>query len=194
MAALRDQQLILKVDEQDALCESHPNAQVELQENPLRWRSGHVGRVGEAERHIGQVEARFKRTQGRHLCIAEDIGQLALNSIADGEFRGVRTDTGLIESYCHDARKKGARGATDRKSVEGIWTKYRGVVHLGLVIDYLERIGDSLDEVFKKAWYFALLLASGYPKGTGKPYVPPDEKINFIEYQSVRVVEAEIGD
>jgi hypothetical protein len=71
-------------------------------------------------------------------------------------------------------------GARDKDTLRKIWNSYRGVVHLGIAIDYCENHPAQNLHVFHLAELFRKTLSENCPKGTSKPYVDPGEQISFL--------------
>jgi integrase len=75
---------------------------------------------------------------------------------------------------------KALSGAKDLDVLRAIWKTYRGVVHLGMAMDYCDEQPDSERNVLHVAETYRRGLSLFCPKGTKKPYVPVDDQITFL--------------
>jgi hypothetical protein len=100
-----------------------------------------------SERHEASYE--FSRTCKQYeeltemwLNVAEQIGKLIWLSIQDKKFEGVQTKEGILKQVRDQALENDIRGAKDLDVLRKAWGTYRGVVHLGMAIDYCEECPD----------------------------------------------------
>lgn len=139
------------------------------------------------DRHEGghdfaQTGWRYDERNERRLNIAEHIGKLVLISILEKKFEGVQTDQGLLKQLSDHAREHNISGAKDLDTLRAIWKMYRGVVHLGMAIDFCEDYPDHTLSVLDLAETTRQKLSHFCPKGTKKPYVDESEQIMFSHY------------
>ena len=139
-----------------------------------------AGERHEAAFELSQTFNRYEDRNERKLNVAEQIGKLVWLSIQDKKFEGVQTNNGLLKQVQDDARKHDVSGAKDKDTVRKIWNTYRGVVHLGMAIDYCDESPDQNLNVLHVAERFRRDLSQSCPKGTSKPYVDPAEQISFL--------------
>lgn len=137
-----------------------------------------------SERHealyeLQQTARRYEDKNERKLNIAEEIGKRIWDSAQAKEFRGVQAAGGILDQVRHTAKEAGISGGRDKDTLRKIWNTYRGVVHLGMAIDYceenpaLETNEVQLAEVFRRG------LSEYCPKGTTRAYVNSNEQIHF---------------
>lgn len=148
--------------------------------NFIKWVAETAGERHEAAIEFAQTANRYEGGNERKLNVAEHIGKLVWLSIKDGKFEGVQTDNGLLKQTQDAARTHGVSGARDKDTVRKIWNTYRGVVHLGMAIDYCDDSPDQNLNVLHVAERFRRDLSQSCPKGTSKPYVDPAEQISFL--------------
>lgn len=95
-----------------------------------------------AAREYGVLWQRYKGKNGlgneRKLNIAEQIGKMVLLSIQEKTFIGLHTPGGILEQVREQGAEFEVRGAIDKDSSRETWSAYRGVVHLGIALDYCE--------------------------------------------------------
>lgn len=145
-----------------------------------QWVAETAGERHEAAFELSQTFNRYEDRNERKLNVAEQIGKLVWLSIQDKKFEGVQTNNGLLKQVQDDARKHDVSGAKDKDTVRKIWNTYRGVVHLGMAIDYCDESPDQNLNVLHVAERFRRDLSQSCPKGTSKPYVDPAEQISFL--------------
>ena len=137
----------------------------------------------EAARDYELLWQRYEGANGlgneRKLNIAEHGGKLVLTAITDALFTGMQTKTGVLAQLRDQASEDGVRGAVDKDAVRKIWSTYRGVVHLGIAIDFAKDNPNLPVDVLSYAEQFRKTLSQTCPKGTKKPYVDPAEQISF---------------
>lgn len=150
---------------------------------------GWVGKTSpqrhEAAIELAQQAGRYDGKNERKLNVAEHIGKLILLSIQDGKFEGVQVDGGILDQVRETAKKFNVTGAKDKDTVRKIWKTYRGVVHLGMAMDYCEKVPDQDENVLHLAERFRQGLSQNCPKGTSKPYVDPDEQTSFVYLSTI---------
>lgn len=156
------------------------NADPEIDAEFMQWVAKTSGERHEAAYELAQTAKRYESKNERKLNVAEQIGSLVWLSIQDKTFRGVHSESGLLDHVQHQARNLGVSGARDKDTVRKIWNTYRGVVHLGMAIDYCDESADQNLNVLHVAERFRRDLCLNCPKGTSKPYVDPDEQVSFI--------------
>lgn len=138
------------------------------------------GRRHDAAYELAQTAQRYEIKNERKLNVAEQIGKLVFLSISDRKFAGLHTEVGILQQVQNDARRYGISGAKDKDVLRKIWSTYRGVVHLGMAMDYCE--DNPLDDVdvLQLAENYRRVLSEHCPKGTAKPYVSVGEQIKFL--------------
>ena len=143
----------------------------------------HVARTSrrrhDAAYELAQTSQKYEAKNERKLNVAEQIGKLVCLSILDGKFAGLHTEVGILQQVQNDARRYDISGAKDKDVLRKIWSTYRGVVHLGMAMDYCE--DNSLDNinVLQLAEDYRRVLSEHSPKGTSKPYVSVGEQKKF---------------
>jgi hypothetical protein len=142
-----------------------------------------------SERHqasyeYSQTAGRYEAGNERKLNVAEHIGKLIWHSIQDSKFKGLQTPGGILEQVRDEAKKYKISGARDKDTLREIWNMYRGVVHLGMAIDYLDEHANHGQNVLDLAENYRRGLSQFCPKGTKKPYVAAAEQIMFV-YPSI---------
>jgi hypothetical protein len=70
-------------------------------------------------------------------------------------------------------------GARDKDTVRKSWRAYRGIVHLGMAMDYGEEQTLPPGEVLLLAEQIRRTFSQTCPKGTSRPYIPQSEQISF---------------
>jgi len=133
----------------------------------------------EAAHEFSAIARRYETKNERRLNIAEHVGKLVWDSIQSQEFKGLHVAGGILEKVRTIAKQEGIQGARDKDVLSRTWMTYRGVVHLGMAMDYCEDNPGKGLEVLDVAERFRLGLSQGFPKGTRKPYVPEAEQISF---------------
>lgn len=151
----------------------------------MHWVAISTTQRSEAAYEFSETSKRYENKNERKLNIAEELGFLIFNSIKDGKFRGMHTSGGIFEQIRAVAEEDGTHGAKDKNVLRELWQKYRGVVHLGMAIKYLEENPDQHFDILELAELFRSILSENCPKGTSKPYVHPDEQISFVYLSSI---------
>ena len=146
----------------------------------IKWAAKTASERHEATIELSQTINRYEFKNERKLNVAEQAGKLAWLSIQDKKFEGVHTYNGLLQQVQDDARKHDVSGAKDKDTLRKTWKMYRGVVHLGMAIDYCDESTDQNLNVLHVAEMFRSDLSQNCPKGTTKPYVDPAEQISFL--------------
>ncbi len=123
---------------------------------------------------------RYEANNEFRLNVAERIGKCIVASIDAGKFEGVQSLTGILAQVRDEAKKAKIRGAVDKDVLRRIWKDYRGVVHLGMAIDYCGGNPLARADVLRVAEQVRCLLSEKCPKGTSKPYVDPRKQIKFV--------------
>ncbi len=151
----------------------------------MQWVAKTAGERHEAAFELSQTSNRYEVRNERKLNVAEQFGKLAWLSIKDKKFEGVHTYNGLLHQVQYDARKHDVSGAKDKDTGRKIWNTYRGVVHLGMAIDYCDESPDQNLNVLHVAEKFRRELSHNCPKGTSKPYVDPAAQISFLYISNI---------
>ena len=151
----------------------------------LQWVAITSGKRSEAAYEFSETGRRYESKNERKLNIAEEVGFQIFKSIQDQEFKGVHTRGGIFEQIRDVAVEDGVHGARDEDVVRKLWQIYKGVVHLGMAIKYLEENPDQHWNVLELAELYRKTLCQNCPKGTKKPYVDPEEQISFIYISSI---------
>lgn len=151
----------------------------------MHWAAISSGQRSEAAYGFSETSKRYEAKNEKKLNIAEALGSQVFHSVKDGEFRGMHTSGGIFEQIRAMAKKDGIHGAKDKNVLSDLWQRYRGVVHLGMAITYLEDNPDQRFCVLELAELFRSTLSKNCPKGTSKPYVRPDEQISFVYLSSI---------
>lgn len=146
----------------------------------VRWAATTAQPRYEAAHAFHEIAQRYNSKNERQLKIAEYIGKKVWDSIETGKFQGVQVAGGLLEQTSEYAREMGVRGAKDLDVLRKIWKRYRGVVHLGMAMDYVEEHPETRVHVLHLAERIRLGLSTNCPKGTSIPYVDPQEQISFL--------------
>lgn len=146
----------------------------------MQWVADTAGERHEAAIELSQTFRRYEERNERKLNVAEQIGRRVWLSIQDKKFEGVQTHNGLLQQVQDQARKLNVSGAKDKDTVRRIWNTYRGVVHLGMTIDYCDESPEQSLDVLHVAERFRRDLSQNCPKGTSKPYVDTAEQISFL--------------
>jgi hypothetical protein len=143
-----------------------------------------VGRTAEgryeAAHRFSEIAQRYEGRNQRKLNIAEDIGKRVWDSIQARRFLGVYVKGGLLDQVSDYAKQHSISGARDRAVLEKIWTTYRGVVHLGMAMDYCEMHPKTQWHVLHLAEKFRVALSSNCPRKHPNPYVDPQDQISFL--------------
>lgn len=129
---------------------------------------------------IAELLERYEKRNERHLDIAERIGNAVFSTIKDKEFRGLQTKSGILKMVSDEARDLKLHGGRDKDVVRKIWTTYRGVVHLGMALDYLYDNPDQDFQLLQKAEFYREQLATNRPRNATEPYVSPEVQFQFL--------------
>lgn len=151
----------------------------------IQWIAKSSSERDEANYDFLQTARRYEERNERKLNVAEHIGKLIWHSIQDKRFEGVQTPEGILKQVSDQALKCQISGARDLDTLRKIWNAYRGVVHLGMAIDYCDDYPGHKENVLFLAENFRLGLSRFCPKGTKKPYVSEDEQIIFYYYSDI---------
>jgi len=92
----------------------------------------------------------------------------------------VQTKTGILNQLTSAGRDHGIKGAKDKDVVRKSWGTYRGIVHLGMAMDFCEDQKVSTGEVLFVAEQIRRVLSGSCPNGTSEPYVSRQEQISFV--------------
>lgn len=149
----------------------------------VTWTAQTAAERDDAIYEFSRVSRTYEDRNERRLNIAEHAGKLIYNSILEGRRQGVQTPSGILYQVTLAGREHGISGARDKDTVRKSWGAYRGIVHLGIAIDFCEDQLDQPEEVLFVAERIRRVLSEFCPKGTSEPYVPPEEQISFI-YES----------
>ncbi|MGH1575746.1 hypothetical protein [Planktotalea sp.] len=145
----------------------------------VEWIASSTTERHEAGFELSQTGQRFESKNELKLNIAEHIGLLIFHTVQDEKFEGLHSFGGILEQVSDDARRTNTRGAKDIDTLRKNWNTYRGVVHLGLAIDYSEEYPDQGFHVLHLAELFERTLSENCPKGTSKAYVDQGGQIHF---------------
>ena len=146
----------------------------------VQWVAATAAERHEAAFDLSQIGQRYEAKNERKLNIAEHIGTKIWLSIQDGKFEGLHTKGGVLEQVSDDARDFSVPGGKDKDTLRKIWNSYRGVVHLGMAINYCEDNPDQNLNILHLADFFRRSLSEISPKGTKKPYVNQGLQFYFI--------------
>lgn len=148
------------------------------------WVVASTGDRQAAAMEFAETAQRYTTQQERKLNIAEEVGFHIFLSIQEGRNSGVHTEDGVLERVRHSAKETNIAGARDRDTLREIWNGYRGVVHLGLAMNFCEENPEKGLNVLHVAEEFRELLSTSCPKGTQKPYVDAVLQTSFV-YKSM---------
>ncbi|TGD64080.1 hypothetical protein EYC08_11685 [Tabrizicola sp. WMC-M-20] len=146
----------------------------------VQWIAQTSAERHEASYEFSQTGRRYEDRNERRLNVAEHIGKLIWLSIQDKRFEGVQTDEGLLKQVSNQARDHSISGAKDKDTLREIWKTYRGIVHLGMALDYCDEHPASEQNVLHLAEEYRKSLSHFCPKGTKTPYVLECEQIKFV--------------
>lgn len=133
----------------------------------------------EAAFRFAEFSRRHDGVLAKKLMVAEHIGSKIFSSIKDKKFLGVQSKLGILQEISDEAKKAKTRGVKDLDTLRKIWSTYRGVVHLGMAIDYCAENPDQKFHVIQLAEFFRNLLSTECPRGTDQPYVDPKNQVTF---------------
>ncbi|WP_323786508.1 hypothetical protein [Thalassovita sp.] len=151
----------------------------------VEWVAKTAGEREDGIYEFSRVSRRYEDRTERRLNVAEHVGKMIGLSIEDGKFEGVQTDSGILYQLTEVSKEHNIRGAKDKDTVRKSWGCYRGVVHLGMAMDFCEDLSASPAEVLLMAEHFRRRLSQMCPKGTSTPYVSPEEQISFVYESSI---------
>ncbi|WP_394199952.1 hypothetical protein [Litoreibacter albidus] len=145
-----------------------------------RWVAATSAERNEAAYEYSEVVRRYEQKNEKSLNVAEHAGKLIWHTIQDEKFEGVQTDSGILKQVSDEGRQAKIRGAIDKDVIRKNWRTYRGVVHLGMAIDYCENNPSHEGNVLSLAERVRRQLSQNCPRGTTRPYVDPEDQISFI--------------
>lgn len=134
----------------------------------------------DAAHNLHGIARRYEGYNERKLNIAEYIGKCVCDSIQAERFQGVQVKGGLLEQTQDYTKQNKISGGRDLDVLRRTWNTYRGVVHLGMAMDYCEDHPETTWHVLDLAETFRTKLSSNCPKGTSSPYVNPEAQISFL--------------
>ncbi|OUS37727.1 hypothetical protein A9Q94_04965 [Rhodobacterales bacterium 56_14_T64] len=151
----------------------------------VRWVAETSVERYEAAHEYSEISKRYDGKNERKLNVAEYVGKLIWHSIQEQDFTGLYVAGGILERVRKIARDEGIHGARDKDVVSKTWVTYRGVVHLGMAIDYCEENPNQGLNVLQVAERIRRGLSQNCPKKTSKPYVSSDDQISFCYISAV---------
>lgn len=140
----------------------------------------------EAAYEFSETSRRYDEKNWRRLNIAEHIGKLIVLSILEKKFEGVQTEIGILQQVRNDAKSHAVSGARDIDTLRRVWAHYKGVVHLGMALDFCEEHPMPQANLLHLAEQYRQELSHNCPKGTSKPYVSSEEQISFVYLSSLK--------
>lgn len=146
----------------------------------LQWVALTAAQRTEAAFEFSGTGKRYEAKNERKLNIAEHIGRVIYLSIKDEKFEGVQSRGGILEQVRDVAKVEKISGARDKDVIREVWNTYRGVVHLGMALEYCEGNPEQGLNVLHLAEEFRRCLSENCPRGTKVPYVDPEEQISFL--------------
>lgn len=146
----------------------------------VQWIAQSSGERHEASYEFSQTYRSYEAHNERKLNVAEHIGKLIWSSIQDGRFAGLHTRDGILQQVRSKALELKIDGARDKDTLRTIWMTYRGVVHLGMAMDYCEENPNQGEHVLFLAENYRRGLSHFCPKGTKVPYVSSTEQTKFV--------------
>ncbi|ANT60965.1 hypothetical protein AYJ57_11685 [Salipiger sp. CCB-MM3] len=149
----------------------------------VTWSAQTAAERDDAIYEFSRVSRTYEDRNERRLNIAEHAGKLVYLSILEGKRQGVQTPTGILHQVTLAGKQHGIRGAKDKDTVRRSWGAYRGIVHLGMAMDFCADQPVQPEEVLFFAERIRRVLSGSCPKGTSEPYVPPEAQISFA-YES----------
>jgi hypothetical protein len=154
--------------------------------NFVQWTIRTAAERREAAYEFSRTARRYEERNERRLNIAEHVGKLVWLSILEEKFEGVQTEIGILRQVSDDARIHKVSGAKDIDTLRKVWATYRGVVHLGMALDFCVEHPNRQINLLHIAERYRQGLSQNYPKGTSKPYVSPVEQISFVYLSSLK--------
>lgn len=134
----------------------------------------------EAAYEFSRTGRRYEDRYERRLNIAEHIGKLIWLTIIEKRFEGVHTKTGILQQVSDEAKSHSISGARDLDTLRKVWATYKGVVHLGMALDFCEENPNQEVSLLYIAERYRRGLSENCPKGTSRPYVSSTEQISFV--------------
>lgn len=151
----------------------------------VAWVAATAGEREDAIYEFSRVCQAYDDRYERPLNVAEQVGKMICISISEGKFEGVQSPGGILHQVSKQGREHGISGARDKDVVRKAWRDYRGVVHLGMALDFCEERAAPPEDVFMVAERFRQMLSGSCPKGTKKPYVEAEKQFSFSYESSV---------
>ena len=133
----------------------------------------------EATHMLADIQRRYEDRNERKLNVAEHIGKLVYLSIQDQKNQGLQVRGGILEQVSDIAKENGIRGARDKDTLRKIGNAHRGVVHLGIAMDYCEEAADPALNGLHVAEHFRKARCENAPQKTKDPYVDQGDQISF---------------
>ena len=146
----------------------------------VQWVAETAGDRYKAAHAFHEIAHRYLPKNERKLNVAEHIGKVVWESIRNRTNKGMHVKGGLLEQVSDFAKAQKVSGARDKDTLRKIWRDYRGVVHLGMAMDYCEDHPEPGQNVLHLAEKFRCGLSTNCPKGRGDPYVAGDDQISFL--------------
>ncbi|MBE9639770.1 hypothetical protein [Salipiger mangrovisoli] len=183
--ALRHVKHVVVAERLKVLAESEGTSWTSEPENQslVTWTAQTAAERDDAIYEFSRASRTYEDRNERRLNIAEHAGKLIYLSILEGKRQGVQTPSGILYQVTLAGREHGISGARDKDTVRRSWGAYRGIVHLGMAMDFCEDQPVQPEEVLFVAERIRRVLSESCPKGTSEPYVPPEEQISFV-YES----------
>ena len=140
VAALRCLKHVVIADRLRALTDSEGVDWASEPENQTLaiWTAQTAADRDEAIHEFSRIARTYDDRNERRLNIAEHTGKLVYLSILEGKREGVQTPAGILYRVTLAGREYGVSGARDKDTVRRSWGAYRGIVHLGIAMDYFE--------------------------------------------------------
>ncbi|MGB3279072.1 MAG: hypothetical protein WBA92_07755, partial [Pseudorhodobacter sp.] len=132
----------------------------------VQWIAKSSSERHEASYEFLQTARQYEERNERKLNVAEHIGKLIWLSIQDKRYEGVQTDEGILKQVRNETQEHQVSGAKDMDTLRKTWMTYRGVVHLGMAMDYCEEFPQHEENVLYLAENYRLGLSRFCPKGT----------------------------
>tara|TARA_R100000935_G_scaffold58904_1_gene99380 strand:+ start:1380 stop:2075 length:696 start_codon:yes stop_codon:yes gene_type:complete len=171
-------ELLFKQAEQGAIADP-------LNAEFMHWVAISSSQRNEAAYEFFETSKRYESKNEAKLNIAEETGFLIFSSVQDRKFKGIYTRGGIFEQLREVAVQEGVRGVKDKDVLRKLWQTYKGVVHLGMAIKYLEENPDHHFDLLSLAELFRTTLSENCPRGTLKPYVDPKDQFSFVYLSSI---------
>lgn len=149
----------------------------------VEWVAATSGAREDAIYEFSRVRKAYDDKNERRLNVAEQIGIMVCISIYDGKFEGVQTQGGILHQVSVQGKEHGIPGARDEDTIRKVWRDYRGIVHLGMALDFCKEQSAPPETVFFVAERYRQMLSQSCPRGTKKPYVEAEQQFSF-SYES----------